>query len=144
MRFSVKQKYISATEADQIIESYYEGLSTASDEKKLKTFLSQKYLPPKYAAEQALFVYFTNEKPKVKPKMSAFKMYRSAAAAVLLLALFAVKWIETTPSENFAIVDGVRITNNVEIKNLAQNSLNTMSGGDDLVSKAFENLKMEN
>ena len=73
---------------------------------------------------------------------SNFSIYRvsAAAAAVLLVALFTFRILQTTQTESFAIVDGVRITNNAELKVLAANSLQTLSGGDEIVADAFQNL----
>lgn len=141
MKITFKNKYISQVEADRIIDRYYEGLSNAEEEKKLQVFLSQKGLPKKYAAEQAMFGYFTQQKNVQTAKSSFFSVYRvSAAAAVLLFFAITFQWFNATQTNSFAFVDGVRITNNAEIKVLAANSLQTLSGGDELVSDAFSNL----
>ena len=142
MKITFKNKYISRIEADRIIERYYDGLSNAEEEKKLQVFLSQSNLPTKYAAEQAMFGYFTKQKNVRTKNSSNFSIYRvsAAAAAVLLVALFTFRMLQTTQTESFAIVDGVRITNNAELKVLAANSLQTLSGGDEIVADAFQNL----
>lgn len=141
MKITFKNKYISQVEADRIIERYYDGLSNAEEEKKLQVFLSQNGLPKKYAAEQAMFGYFTQQKNGQTAKRSYFSVYRiSAAAAVLLFFAITFQWFNASQANNFAFVDGVRITNNAEVKVLAANSLQSLSGGDQLVSEAFENL----
>ena len=141
MNFFFKNSHITNKEADKIIERYYDGLSNLAEEKNLRSFLSQKNLPSKYAPEKALFNYFEKQKKLSTPYSINFNWIRiSSVAAALILGFFIFKWIKTPHSESFALVDGIHITDKAEIKTLAILSMNSITGGDQLVNLSFENL----
>jgi len=60
MRLKLK-KTITAQEADALINKYYDGATTNTEEERLRRFLRQTGLPSKYRAEQAIFGYFEQQ-----------------------------------------------------------------------------------
>ena len=54
MQFFSKQTTISAAEADALLEKYYEGFTSAEEERLLHLFLSQPGLPERYEADRAM------------------------------------------------------------------------------------------
>ena len=60
MRLKLK-KTITAQEADALINKYYDGATTNTEEERLRRFLRQEGLPSKYRAEQAIFGYFEQQ-----------------------------------------------------------------------------------
>jgi hypothetical protein len=76
---------------EELIERYFEGATTLSEEKALHRFFKQKDLPGRYQAEKAMFDYFAAEKAKKtvrKINIPRMVLRWSAVAAVLVLAVF--------------------------------------------------------
>lgn len=119
-------KKLNYTEADMLIERYYDGLTTVEEEKKLQQFLSQPNLPEKYRAEQAIFGYFRKEEQKNKIIFPAY-LRRVAVVALILTTAFTVQNLIAGRSNGYAIVNGKKITDKTEIKTMAMNSLREIS-----------------
>jgi len=130
---------ISNSEADRLIERYYDGLTTVEEENQLQHFLSQSALPERYGPEQAIFGYFFDKKQK--KNFSIFPYVRWASvAAVLFIAVFSIKTITTQNQTNYAFVDGEKITDIQEVKSQAMSSLKNISSENDEVEEGLKNL----
>ncbi len=113
----LKKQIVSEREAARLIEAYYAGETSAAEEQQLAAFLAQDR-SGKYEAEQAMFGYFSERKPKRRFHLPAAMRAAAAAVAVLLLAggLFFSKQSQT---QSFAWVDGEKISSKKEIRALA-------------------------
>ncbi|MBP1675939.1 MAG: hypothetical protein H6Q20_498 [Bacteroidetes bacterium] len=134
----LKPKYtITTDEADKLIENYYEGLTTAEEEKRLHAFLSQPGLPQRYAAEQAIFGYFNAGKSKTKAfRLRPYLSWAGSAAAILVIAV-GIQFFGNI-NTSYAYVDGVKITNINQVKAQAIASLNHVSADNDEVKQSLE------
>lgn len=134
---------INYAEIDQLIERYYDGLTTADEEKRLLQFLSQPGLPPQYEPEKAILGYFNNKKTtRTEKERYSIPLYMrwSAVAAVALAVMLSIPVFRTVEQRSFAYVDGQRITEPGEIKSQAISSLNALSSGKSLVDDGLENV----
>lgn len=138
MKLKFKHK-ITFEQADKLIERYYDGFTTLDEEKLLHQFLSQVNLPAKYKTEQAIFGYFETKKQKTVFSIHPFIRWAGAAAAVLVFA-FGIQTFVYQHTNNYAYVNGVKITNKNEIKNQALASLTDVSADNNEVEQSLENL----
>lgn len=76
-------------EIEQLLESYYEGLTSKLEEKRLHKFFQQKELPDQFAAEKAMFNYFASQQKSKKggsPIVLKHLLRWSSVAAVVAIA----------------------------------------------------------
>ena len=126
----MKIRYIhtlSLEKADKLIEKYYDGLTTAAEEKELRGFLSQTNLPEQYKVERDILGFFEAKKKKQRSRVQSIPFKRwSSVAAVLIVGVFCIKFYMTAYPSNFAYVDGVKITDVGKVKQNALASLNDL------------------
>lgn len=135
----MKRKHVINNEqADKLIEKYYDGFTSVEEEKQLQSFLSQANLAEKYHAERAIMGYFEKSKQKPKYKIGKIAGWAVAASALIIFALN-IQNTNTTKSVNYAYVDGVKITNMQEIKNLALATLKEVSTNDNTIENCLKN-----
>ena len=127
-------------EADQLIERYYDALTTGGEEKHLREFLSQPGLPERYKAEQAILGYFGAPKVQKVFVLPPYLRWVSGIAAVMLLAVGLQFYAGSVAATNYAYIDGHKITNVADIKQKALASLSNVSGGDAVVQQNLENV----
>lgn len=139
MKIMMKYK-MSFSDADRLIERYYEGMTTVEEEKQLQLFLSQPGLPERYLPEQAIFGYFNSKKLKPHFSMVPYIRWASVAAVVIFVAIGIQKYTGENLS-NYAYVDGVKITNVQEIKSKAMASLSDISSENDEVESGLKSMK---
>lgn len=141
----IRMKYkMTFEQADQLIERYYDGLTSVEEEKKLLKFLSQSNLPARYEPEQAIFGYF---KPQQKNPHFSIRSYMrwAGVAAVLLTGVFCIQlFVVTNAHPNYAYVDGKKTTDMNEIKLQALATLNNIPSGDKEVEDGINSLNNEN
>ncbi|MEI7504022.1 MAG: hypothetical protein WCJ61_12140 [Paludibacter sp.] len=125
MKIRIKNK-INFSEADKLIESYYDGLTSVEEEKQLRNFLSQSNLPERYKPEQAIFGYFVGKKMKVQFSLRPYIRWASVAAVLAFVAV-TIHFLSTENLPNYAYVDGKKITDVQLVKNLAETSLKEIS-----------------
>ena len=136
----IKMKYkLSFSEADKLIERYYEGLTSGEEEKQLDEFLSQPNLPEQYKPEQAIFGYFDHKKHKPHFSLRPYISWISAAA-VILSVVFGLQFLEAGNRSDYAYIDGKRITDIREVKSQALASLSDIDSGTKEVEESFINL----
>lgn len=129
----LSKKIITPEQADELILKYYEGKTTCSEEDMLKYFLNQKNLPPKYDVEKQIFGYFET-KIKAKSKLILFRpLYRSAAAAIIVILVGFTFYKNVPQNRNYAYVNGEKITNVEQINSIANRSLSDISSENDQV-----------
>jgi hypothetical protein len=138
MQFFSKHTVISATEADALLEKYYEGFTSAEEERQLHLFLSQPNLPERYEADRAMMGYFAGEKQAVKPekRTAIIPMIRWASvAAALIGGIFLVRSMMVEKPQCYAYVDGVKVTDVTAVKAEAMQSISEIASGSDEVAQ---------
>lgn len=130
---------INYAEADQLIERYYDGLTSGEEENQLRTFLSQNNLPERYRTEQDIFGYFSNKKVKRTFSIQPYIRWASAAA-VVLIAMVSVHLFSMKNNQSFAYIDGQRITDVHAIKSQALASLSDVSTGNVEIENGINDL----
>ena len=146
MQLFSKHTTISSTEADALLEKYYEGFTSAEEERQLYLFLSQPNLPEQYAADRAMMGYFADEKQAGKPKQSPtiMPMIRWASvAAALIGGIFLVRSLMVEKPQCYAYVDGVKVTDVATVKAQAMQSLNTIASDADEVAQTAKQFQAE-
>ena len=141
-----KHKIISTKEADALLEKYYEGFTSAEEERQLHLFLSQADLPERYDADRAMMGYFAGEKSSSKPKQKPviIPMIRWASvAAALLGGVFLVKSLMIEKPQCYAYVDGVKVTDVTAVKAEAMQSISDIASGPDEVAQTTKQFQTE-
>jgi hypothetical protein len=138
MNIRIKHK-ITFEQADQLIERYYDGLTSVTEEKMLLEFLSQQDLPSHYEPEQAIFGYFKPQKEKQHFNLRSYMRWASVAAA-LFIGVFCIQLFMTDANPSYAYVDGNKITDLNEIKLQATAMLNDIPSGNDEVEAGINSL----
>ncbi len=133
MRIKFLAKPNKAT-VEQLIEKYYEALTTVAEEKELYRLLSHPSLKGKYEAERAMLSYFKDEKT-VKLQLPVRKMLRHVAAvAVLVVSAFFVMVMVTPDAQaSYAWVNGKKVTNIHKVKLYAEKSLNSLPSSSSII-----------
>jgi len=129
-------KKISISEADRLIEKYYDGLTTVEEEQKLHKFLIQRNLPDKYRAEQAMFGYLKADKKKSKILLPTY-LQRVAVVAIIFTTAFTIQTLVAGQNTAYAIIDGKKITNKADIENIAMNSLREITSTNNEVEEGL-------
>ena len=122
-----KNNIITSEKADELILKYYEGETTCDEEDMLRIFLQQKKLPSKYDVEKSIFGYFETKNTVKTPTILLSPMFRSAAAAVIVVLIGFTVYKIIPENQNFAYVDGKKITNIENVTSLAKASLGDVS-----------------
>ena len=135
MRLKLK-KTITAQEADALINKYYEGTTTNTEEERLRRFLRQDGLPSKYRAEQAIFGYFEQQAAGKGRAVRIVNICRAAAmVAVVALAGAALYKFAKPAYKAVAYVDGRQITDKKTVKTLAENTLDNVLAADNTIEE---------
>lgn len=135
MRLKLK-KTITAQEADALINKYYDGTTTNTEEERLRRFLRQDGLPPKYRAEQAIFGYFEQQAVGKGRAVRLVNICRAAAmVAVVALAGAALYKFAKPDYKAVAYVDGRQITDKKTVKTLAENTLDNVLAADNTIEE---------
>ena len=135
MRLKLK-KTITAQEADALINKYYDGTTTNTEEERLRRFLRQDGLPSKYRAEQAIFGYFEQQAAGKGRAVRLVNICRAAAmVAVVALAGVALYKFATPDYKAVAYVDGRQITDKKTVKTLAENTLDNVLAADNTIEE---------
>ncbi len=146
MQLFSKNKTISMKEADALLEKYYEGFTSAEEERLLHLFLSQPGLPQRYEADRAMMGYFAGEKQTVKPvkRPVIIPMIRWASvAAALIGGIFLVRSVMMEKPQCYAYVDGVKVTDMTAVKAEAMQSIDAIASGPDEVAQTTKQFKTE-
>jgi hypothetical protein len=125
MKIRIKNR-ITFSDADKLIERYYDGLTSVEEEKQLYRFLSQSTLPERYAPEQAIFGYFDCKKMKVQFSLRPYIRWASVAAAIAFVVV-TVHLLSTDNLSDYAYVDGKRITDVQLVKKFAETTMKQIS-----------------
>jgi hypothetical protein len=138
MIFNIKHK-LNFSEADMLIEKYYEGLTTVEEEKQLRDFLSQPSLPERFEPEQAILGYFNHKKQKTHFSLLPTIRWASAAAVIALIIIGSQLFVIERQS-NYAYIDGKKVTDVREIKSQALASLSDISSSTDEVAEGLKSI----
>lgn len=139
MKIRIKKR-LSVSEADRLIEKYYEGLTSVKEEKLISEFLLQKDLPERFAVEKDIFGYFGHKKQKPVFSISPFIRWTGVAAGIISV-VFCLRVLTNPHSTDYACINGVKTTNMTEIKSQALASLSGMSSKTNEVEEGFKSLE---
>lgn len=160
----------SIEKADALLEKYYDGTSTKADESWLQDFLQQENLPERFDADRAFFGYVRIERlqetephtafiapdttwesntvePSPKPPRGLLLSFHPAwktilVAAAFIAAVFIPGYIIQAKNQDVAYVNGVKFTNQKDLRHLALNSIQSLN--DDDVENTIQGLNEEN
>lgn len=133
MKIKIKYK-MTSEQADQLIERYYEGLTSVEEERQLQGFLLQPNLPDRYEAEKAIFGYLRPQPEKTHFNLRSYMRW-AGVAAVLLVGIFSIQLFIIEAHASYAYIDGRKITNMKEIILHAMASIESLPSGQQLVEQ---------
>jgi len=125
------RKRIKIKEAEALLEKYYEGNTSQTEEKRLYHFLSQDHLPKRFEADLALFDFFASQKQKPKAVIVPLMRWTSIAAIMVGIMFFAKTWVCDNPT-NIAYINGQKYIDAQVVKKQAINSLRFVSSNDEV------------
>jgi hypothetical protein len=152
------RKMITTGEAEILLEKYYDGFTSAEEEKLLHIFLLKKELPERFEADKAILNYFDSQRkenqeitvfhpasPTTKKRFIPLFRWTSIAASVII-GIMTVYFIIPIKSESYAYVDGKKITNMEQIKEQALASIQSWNDSesspnldaDELINQQFQ------
>lgn len=149
---------LNIEQVEILIDKYYEGLTTNDEERLLREFLSQDTIPERFNAEKVLFGFFEKEKTIVqasnfetlevteaKQKNGLLLNFTpflkwSLAAAVVISAIFIFQSRFSNSKQNFAYVNGVRLTDPQELRRLANVSIQDININANEVQSTIDHL----
>ena len=147
------KNYLTIEEADHLIEKYYDGETSGTEEVLLQDFLRQEDLPARFEPERALFGYIAEEKSRRTHLVLPTQNLRlrlnpivkwSFAAAILIFGVFILGNRIQAQNRNIAYIDGIRCTNSKEVTALALASIDQINLGTDEVAGTVDKMNDKN
>ena len=119
---------------EQLIERYFEGLTTSEEEATLRRFFTSDEVPEKMQMHKPLFVYFDAEinasltPPRHHLKPYIYWLSSVAASAAILIGLFVFNLQRTDypRNSNYVMIDGQCYTDEATIRTATINSLRSV------------------
>ena len=119
---------------EQLIERYFEGLTTSEEETTLRHFFTSDEVPEKMKMYKPLFVYFETEIKAVKPsalrrkKSYVFWLSGVAACAAILIGsfIFNMQQTECPLDGNYVMIDGRCYTDETIIRFATKSSMQSI------------------
>ena len=148
-----------------MLNKYFEGETTVEDERMLREYFNQEYLPEHLKELIPIFSYIEDEqvalealkeitvapKPFVQTTKKKFTLSRSfyisslaAACIIAVFFLFSPGNYKSNTSESYAWINGKRITNKEEIKMFAEKSLENVSSSENIFMEQMSAIFEEN
>ena len=136
----IRKKHISGiSQMDELMEKYYDGLTTVEEEQMLHQFLMKRDLPERFRADKEIFGYFDTKKHK--PSLRILPVIRwGAVAAVVFSVVFSLHVMTNKHNSNYACIDGQKTTDILKIKSSAMASLSDISGDVNEVDEGFKDV----
>ena len=136
----IRKKHISGiSQMDELMEKYYDGLTTVEEEQMLHQFLMKRDLPERFRADKEIFGYFDTKKHK--PSLRILPVIRwGAVAAVIFSVVFSLHVMTNKHESNYACIDGQKTTDILKIKSSALASLSDISGNVNEVDEGFKDV----
>ena len=125
------KKRINIKEAEALLEKYYEGNTSQTEEKRLYNFLLKKNLPERFEADLALFGFFASQKKHPKAIVIPLMRWASVAAIMAGIMFFAKTWVTDNPA-NIAYINGQKYTDVQVVKEQVMSSLRLVSSHDEV------------
>lgn len=130
-----RQVVISSTQADELLEKYYEGKTSVREENMLRAFLAQPDIPERFDAERDIFGYFQGKKAKQTVSLPQTFKWAAAVAVIAVVISGGLFFYRTPATISYAYIDGEKTTDVNMIKSLAFTSFSNI---------ASENNEIEN
>lgn len=119
---------------EELINNYFEGETSASEEEELRTFFASSDVPPHLSDYKPLFAYIKQEReamreetsPVRKNKRISLRLLSGVAAALLLI--LGIRGVYTTYetrycSENYVVINGRCYTDMKKVRDMALEAL---------------------
>lgn len=119
---------------DDLLDKYFEGETSAAEEKEIRAFFAAGEVPPHLSAYKPLFAYMDEEiaitpkrhSPTLQRKSTVLYLLSGVAAAILLL--FCVRSVYTSYetrfcSKNYVVINGRCYTDIHKVRNMAFEAL---------------------
>ena len=129
------------TEAERLIEKYYEGETSVAEENLLREFLAPKDVPAQFEAEKAIFGYFEGKKQTIAVRFMPDYMKWVASAVAVVAICMGVLFSNQPSAVNYAYVDGKKITNKKQIRVLAQKTVSNLATINEELEIGLENIQ---
>ena len=150
---------------DSLMNKYFEGETTVEEERTLRAYFNQEYLPEHLKELTPMFTYIDDEHVALEalkeirdasPELSITKkrklifsrsFYISAIAAACITAvffLFSPGESNSNGSESYAWINGKRITDQKEIMMFAEKSLENVSSNENIFMEQMSAIFEEN
>lgn len=129
-----EKNHLSPKKAGELLEKYYEGGTSVSEEQLLYVFLSQKNIPESFETDRDILLYFANRRKKTTHRVhhSLFFRFTVAAAALLGVALL-LKTLPVHNAPNYAYIDGRKYSDFAILRQQALFSIQTFESTPDEV-----------
>lgn len=122
---------------DDLLNNYYNGLTSVAEEKILRKMLSANGLPARFEADKAIFGYFASQKTNNKAKVITFVKWIDVAAAVFATLVIIGSHIDVGRS-NYAYINGKKVTDIETLHANAIASIRELDPSTDEVRKSAE------
>ena len=150
---------------DSLMNKYFEGETTVEEERTLRAYFNQEYLPEHLKELAPMFTYIDDERVALealkeisvtspaltvtKKRESIFSrsFYISAVAAACITAvffLFSPRKNNSNGKDSYAWINGKRITDKKEIKMFAEKSLDNVSSNENIFMEQMSAIFEEN
>ncbi len=138
----MRNNKINIKQAKLLIDKYYEGLTSKSEERQIAQFLESHPELKGFDAERAMFAYFAPYQKTPKLNINLYLKYSVAASILIFLSMM---WLMQSPTEPmlYAYVDGQRITDQAKVEELIQRSIKHISADADIMEQPLEPFKKE-
>jgi hypothetical protein len=129
-------------EIEQLIEQYFDGLTTAEEEATLRRFFMSEEVPEKMKMYKPLFVYFDAEiktSKTIRPRnRKAYVLWLSGVAACAAIfigsLILSLQRTECPLDGNYVMIDGRCYTDDVTIRSATIRSLHSVMEDGYLIS----------
>lgn len=132
---------MKVSDIDKLIERYFEGETTAEDERQLRAFFASNAVPERLSSYKPLFAYFDEEIQKVHPlRLNVNRVWQkkrrwlyvlSGAAAAILLVLFLNRALYPSDqrycSDNYVVINGRCYTDIHTVRAMAAEALHEVA-----------------
>ncbi len=138
----MRNNKINIKQAKLLIDKYYKGLTSKSEERQIAQFLESHPELKGLDAERAMFAYFAPYQKTPKLNINLYLKYSVAASILIFLSMM---WLMQSPTEPtlYAYIDGQRITDQAQVEALIQRSIKHISADADIMEQSLEPFKKE-
>ena len=137
---------------EELLEKYFEGDTSAAEEKWLRAFFASTDVPEEFLPYKAMFAYFDEEIAVAKKPAKRFFIrpaYRIllgvAASLLILLGVYGTWFLQGTRfcAENYVVINGRCYTDMHTIRTVAFDALQEFSSPSDMVESDVIQMQLQ-